>query len=402
MMKKLFLTTVIFLNLGCNVINTQQCIDSVIDNALQVAVKQSRLMYAVMDTIPDRFPKTIGKNGALETCKSDFWISGFYPGQLWYLYEYTHKDEFKKMAESFTARVEKEKNNTENHDVGFMINCSFGHQYKLFRDSTSKKVLITAANSLATRFRETVGCTLSWSHPGTERWQFPVIIDNMMNMELLIRGSSLSGNIRLHEMAVSHANVTLKNHFRSDYSSYHVVSYDTITGNVESKNTAQGYSDSSAWSRGQAWGLYGYTMMYRETKDEKYLQQANHIAQFILSHPNMPEDKIPYWDFNDPQIPNTYRDASAGAIMASALIELSTFVDKRLKNKYLSVAEKQIRTLASDKYLAKVGENQHFILKHSVGFLPVNSEVDVPLSYADYYFIEAMIRFRNLKQTGKI
>lgn len=401
-MKNLFYFLVLILWSGCSKLNNNQSIDEVINNALQVAVDQTRLMYAVMDTIPDQFPKTIAKDGTLETCHSDFWISGFFPGQLWYLFEYTQDEEFKKMAESFSARVEKEKYNTDNHDVGFMINCSYGHKYKLFNDSASKDVLITAANSLATRFREKVGCTLSWNHPGTEHWQFPVIIDNMMNMELLIRASTLSGDIRLHEMAISHANVTMQNHFRPDYSSYHVVSYDTITGNVDAKNTAQGYSDSSAWSRGQAWGLYGYTMMYRETKDVKYLEQAKNIANFILTHPNLPNDKIPYWDFDDPKIPNTYRDASAAAIMASALIELSTFVDKKLKNEYLSVAEKQIRTLASEQYLAKVGENHHFILKHSVGFLPINSEVDVPLSYADYYFIEAMLRMKRLKTTGKI
>jgi len=198
-------------------------------------------------------------------------------------------------------------------------------------------------------------------------------------------------------MCISHADVTMKNHYRPDYSTWHVVSYDTITGLPEKKNTHQGFSDESAWARGQAWGLYGYTMMYRETKMERYLTQAKHIAGFILNHPNLPADKIPYWDFNTPDIPNATRDASAAAIIASALVELSGYVDAKLAKTYLDVAETQLRTLSSPEYFAEKGTNGHFILKHSVGSLPHNSEVDVPLTYADYYYIEAMMRYRNLQ-----
>jgi hypothetical protein len=220
----------------------------------------------------------------------------------------------------------------------------------------------------------------------------------MMNLEFLMWAANVSGDAKFKDICVTHSNTTIKNHFRPDYSSFHVVSYDTITGLPEKKNTHQGYSDESAWGRGQAWGLYGYTVMYRETKIQSYLNQAIHIANFVINHPNMPDDKIPYWDFNDPDIPNTLRDASAGAIIASALVELSGYVDGELSKEYLKVAERQVRTLSSPEYFAELGTNGNFILKHSVGHLKGNSEVDVPLTYADYYYIEALLRFKALQK----
>ena len=275
-----------------------------------------------------------------------------------------------------------------------MINCSFGNKYRLLGDTSCMDIVTTTGRSLSTRYRSAVGCTRSWSHPGTLHWQFPVIIDNMMNLELLCRATEFSGDKCFYDMAISHADKTMENHFRPDYSCYHVVNYDTISGNALQKCTWQGYSDESVWSRGQSWALYGYTMMYRETKQPRYLEQAKHIAGFLLNHPKMPQDKIPYWDFDDPKVPDALRDASAAAIMASALLELSGYVDKVTGQGYITVAETQLRTLASDEYLAKPGENCNFILKHSVGFLPQNSEVDVPLTYADYYFVEALMRYR--------
>ncbi|MFD1628753.1 glycoside hydrolase family 88 protein [Pseudopedobacter beijingensis] len=382
--------------LSCKV-SSPPSMSDIIDKSLDRAVEQSTLMYAVIDSIPEALPRSINPNGSLETSDSYFWTSGFYPGTLWYLYEYTKDDRFKEMAVKMSDRVEIQKFNTDNHDVGFMINCSFGNKLRLTEDSSCVDIIATTAKSLATRYRPTVGCTRSWSHPATSHWQFPVIIDNMMNLELLLKASKLTGNQQFHDIAISHANKTMANHFREDFSSYHVIDYDTLSGKAIDKRTWQGYSDNSAWSRGQSWALYGYTMMYRETKDKRYLEQANHIASFLINHPNLPDDKIPYWDFDDPKIPNTLRDASAAAIMASALIELSAFADAEQGKNYMAVAEKQLRTLSSDEYLAKKGENGNFILKHSVGFLPQNSEVDVPLTYADYYFIEALMRYKALK-----
>lgn len=374
--------------------------EKVIEKSLAVAEKQYIQMAEVMKQKPDLLPRTLDTAGNLVTAKSNWWTAGFFPGTLWYLYEYTGDEKFKDYAREMTARVEKEKFNRGTHDLGFMLYCSFGNGFRLTGDESYKDVMLTGAQSLITRFRPKVGCIQSWN--SRRGWQCPVIIDNMMNLEFLMWAFKTTGDSVYYKICVSHSDTTMKNHFRPDYSTWHVVSYDTITGKVEAKQTAQGYSDESAWARGQSWGLYGYTVMYRETGLERYLEQAKHIADFLINHPNLPEDKIPYWDYNAPNIPNELRDASAGAIMASALIELSGYVDKETGKKYLDVAEKQLRTLASPEYLAKPGENGNFILKHSVGSLPGKSEVDVPLTYADYYFVEALLRYKNLLKNQKI
>jgi hypothetical protein len=367
---------------------------AVIDESLAFSVKQYNLMTDVMKEKPDLLPRTVDTTGALIASNSGWWTSGFFPGSLWYLYEYSKDEKIKDAAIQMTSRVEKEKNNTGTHDLGFMLYCSFGNGFRLSEEESYKDVLLTGAKSLSTRFRPNIGCIQSWgSRPG---WQCPVIIDNMMNLELLMWAFNQSGDSTFYNIAVDHADTTILNHFRTDYSTWHVVSYDTITGRVEVKQTAQGAADGSSWSRGQSWGLYGYTMMYRETGLQRYLDQAQHIADFLINHPNLPEDKIPYWDYSAPGIPNANRDASAGAIMASALIELSSFVGQEKKDQYLGIAEKQIRSLSSPAYMAKTGDNADFILMHSVGSLPAHSEVDAPLSYADYYFIEAMMRYRKL------
>ncbi|MBV8255606.1 MAG: glycoside hydrolase family 88 protein [Chitinophaga sp.] len=360
------------------------------DETLQFAARQYKLMAAhVPDSVLPRTTNT--QNGSLMTSGSGWWTSGFYPGTNWYLFEYTKDPAFKAEALKRMALVEKEKNNTRTHDLGFMMYCPFGNAYRITKDPAYKAVLLTSASSLSTRFNPTVGCIKSWDH-GT--WKYPVIIDNMMNLELLTWATKISGDKKFAQIAKTHANTTIKHHFRPDYSSYHVIDYDPATGAVLQKKTHQGYADSSAWSRGQAWGLYGYTMMYRETKDKNYLEQARHIAAYILHNPNMPEDLVPYWDYNAPNIPNALRDVSAAAVAASALLELSKYTDKATGNRYWAAAEKMLTSLCSPAYLAKEGENNDFILMHSVGSLPHNSEVDVPLTYADYYFVEALLRYK--------
>jgi unsaturated chondroitin disaccharide hydrolase len=393
----IYFIVILFISISCG---REKPIDKLIDESLAFSVKQYRLMTDTMKNKPDQLPRTINADGILKTSDSRWWTSGFYPGCLWYLYEYTKDEAIRTDAAEMTARVEREKFTTNNHDVGFMIYCSFGNGLRLTGEEKYNEVLLTGARSLSTRFRPNIGCIQSWG--SRKGWQCPVIIDNMMNLELLMWAFKKSGDSSFYKIAVSHADTTIKYHFRSDYSTFHVVSYDTITGKVEARQTAQGFADSSAWSRGQSWGLYGYTMMYRETGLDRYLQQARHIAGFLINNPNLPEDKIPYWDYNAPGIPDATRDASAGAIMASALIELSSFVDKEEGKKYLKVAETQIRTLASPFYRAKLGENGNFVLMHSVGSIPGNSEVDVPLTYADYYFIEAMMRYKAKLATNKI
>jgi len=382
--------------IGFSSCNKQKPMEKVIDDALSFSVKQYTLMADVMKDKPDLLPRTLDTAGNLVTAKSNWWTSGFFPGSLWYLYEYSKDEKIKGFAAMMTERIGKEKNNTGTHDLGFILYCSFGNGLRLSGDENYNGVLLTGAKSLATRFRPKIGCIQSWN--SRRGWQCPVIIDNMMNLEFLMWAFKKSGDSSFYKICVSHSDTTIKNHFRPDYSSYHVVSYDTITGRVEKKQTSQGAADESAWSRGQSWGLYGYTVMYRETKLERYLNQATHIADFMISHPNMPQDKIPYWDFNAPVIPDAKRDASSGAIMASALIELSGYVQPESGKKYLDIAEKQLRSLASPAYMAKKGKNGNFILMHSVGSIPGKSEIDVPLTYADYYFIEALLRYRKLIQ----
>ncbi len=372
--------------------DSDKALKSIIDSAFVFAEQQSLLMAEKYEGQEGRFPRTYEK-GKDVSSDSRWWCSGFFPGSLWYIYENSLNPDVLKYAQLYTDRVEREKYTTDNHDVGFMIYCSFGNGYRLTKNKDYEEVMLTAAKSLSTRYNPQVGLIRSWDH-NTEQWQYPVIIDNIMNLELLLWAAEYSRDVSFKEIALSHADKTIEHHFRPDYSSYHVVSYDTITGIPHLKQTHQGFSDESSWSRGQAWGLYGYTYLYRETKDERYLQQATNIANYLINHANMPEDYIPYWDYNSPDIPNTYRDVSAAAIMASALVELSDYADKDHAQKYRQIVEIQIKTLASPAYTANLGENGCFILKHSVGAYPLKSEVDVPLTYADYYYLEALSKLK--------
>jgi unsaturated chondroitin disaccharide hydrolase len=344
----------------------------------------------------DKFPKTyFASTDKWENSNSGWWCSGFYPGTLLYMYEQTKDKALYDEALQILKVLEKEQYNKSTHDLGFMMFCSFGNANRLEPKEEYKTILINSARSLVSRFDEKVGCISSWNSKPED---FLVIIDNMMNLELLFWATKATGDSSFYKIAVTHANNTMKHHFRPDHSSYHLVNYNPQTGIPQKKRTVQGAADESAWARGQGWGLYGYTVMFRETKDPKYLQQANHIASFILNHPNLPKDKIPYWDFNAPLIPNAKRDASAGALIASALIELAGYNDAQTGKEYLKAAEVMIRSLSSPAYRAAHGKNGGFILEHSVGNLAGQSEVDVPLTYADYYFIEALTRYKNLKK----
>ena len=389
-MKKtiLYLAAILAMTVSCAE-GQKETMNQLIDRVFVVAQEQSELMAASLSD--DQTPKTF-EEGKLVTAAYDWWCSGFVPGVLWYIYEYNGNEQIKQLAIKETAKVEPVKYVTDHHDVGFMINCCYGHQYRLTGDEHALEVLRTAAQSLTGAFTEEVGCIKSWPFvkPGFS-WVYPVIIDNMMNLELLMSIANMDNNQWLRHVAVSHADVTMKNHFREDYTTWHMVDYVPGSGDVNKKITVQGLADSSAWARGQAWALYGYTMMYQYTSDKKYLHLAQNIGDMIEGY--LPEDGVPYWDFNDPKIPETYRDASAAAVMASAYIALDAVADNG--KDYLAVAEKQLRTLASEEYLAKPGEIGGFILKHSVGNLPENVEVDVPLTYADYYFVEALMRYRN-------
>ena len=351
----------------------------------------NQLKTLVKNTPDDKIPRSFDPVKGYSLVNTDDWTSGFPAGTYWYMYTLTGDSFWKGEAIKNTLKLNGIQYLTNTHDVGFMVLCSYGNAFKVTGDIAYRNVILQAAESLSKRFNPVVGCIRSWDWGD---WQFPVIIDNMMNLEILFLASDETGNPKYRNIAVSHANTTLKNHFRDDMSSWHVVDYDTITGKPIKKQTHQGLNDDSAWGRGQAWGLYGFTICYRETKDPAYLKASEKIADFIIK--NLPADGIPYWDFNDPAIPDAERDASAAAITASALYELSGYSAKG--KQYRQVADKIIETLSSPEYRAVNGENGGFILKHCVGDKPAGAEIDVPLNYADYYYVEALKRKFDLKK----
>ncbi|WP_293881488.1 MULTISPECIES: glycoside hydrolase family 88 protein [unclassified Sphingobacterium] len=370
-----------------------------IQEQLDAAANQIKVLAA--ETPAEKFPKTF-EQGEHVFSSSSWWCSGFYPGTLLYLYEGTKEKALLEKATEKLTYLEKEKNNKGTHDLGFMLFCSFGNALRLTGDTLKYiPILSTGANSLASRYSPITKAIRSWDHGS---WQYPVIIDNMMNLEFLTQVSKVTGDKKCYDIAVSHAETTLKNHFRKDYSSYHVIDYDKKTGKAIGKKTHQGAFDESAWARGQGWALYGYTMMYRETKKKEFLKQAQQIAKYILSNPNLPADLVPYWDFDkdkiaksDKMYPNRdLRDVSAAALYASALLELSQYTKGTEALDYFNKAETILRSLSKAPYLAPYGQNGGYILQHSVGALPLNSEIDVPLTYADYYYVEALVRYQRL------
>lgn len=346
-------------------------------------------------------PVTLNRDGSVYYCGYADWRSGFFPGSIWYLYELTGDTSYLPLARKYTETIRPAEHLTWHHDIGFIINCSFGNGLRLAPDAAAyKNVMIQAAKSLCTRFRPNAGVIQSWDVKGnswqSERgWECPVIIDNMMNLELLFEATKLSGDSTFYKVAVAHADRTLSEHFRPDGSCYHVVDYNISDGSVRHKQTAQGYADESVWSRGQAWAIYGFTICYRETKDRKYLDQALKTFNRLKNDPHMPEDLIPYWDMDAPNIPNEPRDASSASCIASALYEISTYAVSDAAS-YKAYADRIMHSLASPDYRAALGTNGNFILMHSVGSIPHNSEIDVPLNYADYYFLEALKRRKDL------
>ena len=347
-------------------------------------------------------PVTVGEDGSVRYCGYQDWRSGFFPGSLWYLYEMTGDEQMKAAAKIYTAGIEEAKNLTNHHDVGFIINSSFGNGLRIAGEDGYAHVMVRAAESLSTRFRPAAGVIQSWDVRGwqAERgWMCPVIIDNMMNLELLFKASLLSGDRRFYDIAVKHADRTLAEHFRPDGSCYHVVDYDPVSGAVHAKQTAQGYSDESVWSRGQAWAIYGFAMCCRYTGDSRYLEQALKTFAMMKNHRNMPQDKIPYWDMEAPNIPDEPRDVSTAACIASALYEISTMVTDYAES-YKQYADDIMLALSSPAYSAKPDTNGNFILMHSVGSIPHGSEIDVPLNYADYYYLEALKRKHDI-ESGK-
>lgn len=396
------------------VLGASKCPDNetkFVNDNMQSAGNQVRLLLKDAGT-GNRFPRTINSQGKLVSTSMYDWTPGFFPGSLWYSYEYSQDPALKQAAIQWTEKLEPLRDFKDHHDLGFMMYCSYGNAYRLTGKEAYRENLIRAARSLCTRFDAVTGCIKSWnsfkSWHGDKTYNFPVIIDNMMNLELLFFATRVTGDSSFYKVAVTHANTTLKNHFRKDFSSYHVVCYDTLTGKVLAQETAQGYADNSTWSRGHAWAIYGYTMSYRETQDPKYLDAAIRLADWYLNNKNLPADKVPLWDFNVQEkgytpgiksnanvVNKPYRDASAAAITCSALFELSTFAGNKNEG-YRSAAISTLHSLAGSAYRADANTNGNFLLRHSVGSIPHDTEIDVPLVYADYYFLEAMLRYKKL------
>lgn len=341
-------------------------------------------VYAKVDSL--RPQPSADKLGKLRTCDVYDWTSGFFPGSLWLAYELTGDERLLLDAVDYTNKMLPATFYTGTHDLGFMVGCSYGNALRLCPNDSLKTVIIRTADNLASRFNPEIGAIRSWDFGP---WNFPVIIDNMMNLELLFQASKLSGDNKYKDIAIRHADKTMACHFRPDMTSYHVVSYNP-DGSIETRQTFQGRSDESAWARGQAWGVYGYTVCYRETGDKKYLEFAQKIADMIISRVKT-EDHIPLWDYDAPNLPTTPRDASAAAVTSSALFELCGYLPDG--QKYFDYAESILRSLSSPEYLAEIGTNCGFILKHSTGSLAHGSEIDVPLNYADYYYLESIKRY---------
>ncbi|MFC4701746.1 glycoside hydrolase family 88 protein [Glaciecola siphonariae] len=343
-------------------------------------------------TDPSNIPRSYSTTVRYAT--PDDWTSGFVAGSFWYMYEHTQDESWLASAQEWTHALEQQQFNEGTHDLGFMMYNSYGNALRLTDKTDYVPIIIQTANSLMTRYNPTVGATRSWDFGD---WEFPVIIDNMMNLELLFEATKLSGDAVFKEAAISHATVTMNNHFRPDYSSYHLVDYSTETGDAIHKQTYQGIADDSDWARGQGWGAYGYTMMYRYTQDQRFLTLAQNITEFYLNHPNMPDDLVPYFDFDaiDDETVENYRDSSTAALMASALLELASYVNEADAARYRLAAINMLKSLSTPEYLAVQGENAHFLLKQATGNYPGGYELSAAINYADYYYLEALVRCKN-------
>jgi len=401
-MKKIILGLVVLLFCACSANHSDKSFD--VDGALKYCSVQTNRTLKELEPIDyTMMPRNIMDSLNTWSCRKvtkEEWTSGFWPGILWYDFEATKDSRIKVEAEKFTASLGFiSKIPAYDHDLGFLVFCSYGNAYRLTKNPVYKKIILDTADSLATLFNPKVGTILSWPREVKARnWPHNTIMDNMINLEMLFWAAKNGGDKKLYDIAVSHANKTMKCQFRPDYSSYHVAVYDTVTGNLIKGVTHQGYADNSMWARGQAWAIYGFTVCYRETKNPEYLSFVQKVTDIYLK--GLPEDYVPYWDFSAPDIPNAPRDASAACVVASALLELSTYLDKDKAEEYKDAAVKMLKSLSSPAY--QCGDAKPAFLLHSTGHWPNGSEIDASIIYADYYYIEALLRFKKLNENKDI
>ncbi|WP_405269739.1 glycoside hydrolase family 88 protein [Cellulophaga sp. Ld12] len=393
-MSKFFLMLTIVLIVSCSPAKKEAPVFSAQEMLDKSVIKTKETLKGL--SVKDSFLRNIPENQTnWESVGVNDWCSGFWPGVLWYAYEASNDASLKKEAEAFTAPIKTiAYNPARNHDIGFMVYCSFGNGYRITGNPEYKEVLLSAADTLATLYNDKVGSILSWPEK-REEYAHNTIIDNMMNLELLFWAAKNGGDQRLYNIATSHAEVTMNNLVRKDNSLYHLGSFNEETGEFLKGYTHQGYADESMWARGQTWGIYGFAMAYRETGRKDFLETSIKLADHFLER--LPEDGIPFWDFDDPKIPNAPKDASAAAIAACGMFEIANLVeDVTLKDKFNTAATKFVEILSSDAYYS--GEKNQALLLHSTGHLPKNSEIDIPIIYADYYYMEALMRLKKLEE----
>ena len=401
-MRRLLLLLAAFVILSCGRAQKVETIYELRERVYDLAKVQAVYMDSLLTTVmagPDRpsaewcCPRTF-QGDTLVTSDIGWWTSGFYPGVLWQIYEETKDPQFRELAEKHTLPLADLLDRETDHDIGFQLMSSFGKMCRYTCPPNTlyfttelvacpsepgdsiypMTILARGADKLAARFVPEAGVIRSWNRGP---WNIPVIIDNMMNLELL----KAWGHGRI---ADKHAVTTARNHFREDGTVWHLVDY-ADDGSVLGKQTVQGYADDTAWARGQAWALYGYAMMAEYSNSNPlYLRTAWKLADWIQKH--LPEDGVPYWDFSQ----SDFKDASAAAIIACGLLKVWKLNGAAPDDPTWAKAWRIIETLASPEFLAEPRTNGGFLLKHSVGNLPSGSEVDVPLTYADYYFLEAL------------
>lgn len=365
--------------------------------ALDYCAAQSRRS---LDCLPADYtvtPRNVAPGAAQwhtrPVCKEE-WTEGFWPGILWYDYEYTGDERFRTAAEGYTEALDFiTRGPAYDHDTGFIIFCSYGNGYRLTGRKDYREAILRTADYMAELFDPAAGTILSWPREVPAFGGHNTIMDNMINLETLFWAAEQTGDNRYADIARSHADRTMLNNFREDGTSYHVAVYALPGGEFLRGCTHQGYADDSMWARGQAWGIYGFTMCYRFTGDKRYRDFAARIADVYTER--LPEDMVPYWDFDDPRIPDAPRDASAAAVVASALLELSTYFEGGDSARFRDSAERMLRSLDAG---YRSGERNPSFLLHSTGHHPAGSEIDYSIIYADYYFIEALTRLHRLEQ----